>query len=113
MSKDGGKSKEQIDLADSQDEAAGRNTGKIKRFYTHPDHDPEHPESQKKKDERFRTELQLRLINDRAYAKLYHQAEFLLDDAQTALRKAFKGLYKIGTLAPEDRKNGVRSLSSS
>ncbi|MEO1039514.1 MAG: hypothetical protein AAFX09_08205 [Pseudomonadota bacterium] len=72
-------------LDDLNNEAAGRETGRIKRF--HPDRDPATLEAKKQEDER-RISALLRLLDDPAYRAAYDAAWGALEDAQTAVDEA-------------------------
>jgi hypothetical protein len=86
------------DQIDYNNESAGRETGRAKRFLTS-DRDDD-PHSEKQKGERRFSEL-LRLLQNPGYAKLYSQAANLVSDAQDAAGRALLGLEREGALVSE------------
>lgn len=90
MEEDSKKTKTEIDLADSQNEAAGRNTSKIERFSNNPDGNMDSPNSEKKKRQEFFDRLSWLLANDPTYAKLYYELEAVIEDTEKAIRKAYE-----------------------
>lgn len=77
--------KRQRDLDDLNNEAAGREVGRISRF--HPERDPKHIEDKKKEQERKLSAL-AQLLRDPEYAAAYQRANEAIDRAQSALDTA-------------------------
>lgn len=77
--------KRRQDFDDLNNEAAGREVGRINRF--HPDRDPTHIESKKKENEARVSQL-MQMMRDPAYAAAYHRAWDALNDAQSVLDQA-------------------------
>lgn len=77
------------DQIDYNNEIAGRETGRAKRFLTSSRDDD--PDSQKKKDERHFNAL-MRLLQDPNYARLYREAANVITDAEDAVTRALRKL---------------------
>jgi hypothetical protein len=90
MEEDSKKTKAEIDLADSQNEAAGRNTSKMDRFSNNPEGMLDSPNSEKKKRQEFFDRLSWLLANDPAYAKLYYELETAIEETEKAIRRAYE-----------------------
>lgn len=77
------------DLIDINNEIAGRETGRAKRFLVSSDEDG--PDSEKKKEERQFSAL-MRLLQDPEYARLYMQAANTISDIEDAAARALAKL---------------------
>ena len=84
----GGSRQNAIDFRDQQDELAGRDNGRIKRFLS-PESHPEAKEQQRK-DEQFRSLLDYLLHNDPEYAALYRKVCDRLQEIELAAAEALQ-----------------------
>ena len=84
----GGSRQNAIDFRDQQDELAGRENGRIKRFLS-PETRAEAKEQQRK-DEQFRSLLDYLLHNDPEYAALYRKVSHRLHEIELAAAEALQ-----------------------
>lgn len=96
------------DMIDINNEIAGRETGRAKRFSAADD--AGNPDAERKKDERRINEL-LRRLQDPEYAQLYKEAAKLITNADEAVERALRRLERDGELAAE-KLDGIKSRAA-
>jgi len=96
------------DIIDYNNESAGRETGRARRFFSSDGSDAEI--SEQKKDERRFSAL-MRLLQDPEYMRLYGDAVKAVGDAEDAAARAMRKLAREGEVA-RDRIDGLRDAAA-
>lgn len=84
----GGNSRNEIDFKDQQDELAGRENGRMKRFLS-PEARPEVQE-EKRREAAYQSMLDYLLLNDPEYRALYEKVRDRLDEIERAVAEALQ-----------------------
>ena len=104
----------EVDRLDYNDEIAGRDTGKIPRFYS--GLSKNHPNSKaKEKEKEFLSALERMLFNNLKYARLYRAVNSLLQKAETQTEKVLeevKSTFELEKNILDDLRSSASTLPS-